>query len=212
MLETANLIVLRKTPYKETSLIVSGISPDFGKLDLLARGERKLSKKHFPAFDLFREVQVSFSETGKSELHTVTDAELVKSFDQVALIPDNFQFAANVGSFLLKNSAPQLPSPLTYDAYRNILENLCLVAQKQPAPWSIKQCSVIIKSTYLYENGLLPEDFSSDNSRDQKFHELLEAIIAAGNEGAPLPKCPENYWPHLDKWLNSIIKYHQLQL
>ena len=46
-LVTTNLIVLRKTPYMETSLIISGLSPDFGKLDLLAKGELKISSKKF---------------------------------------------------------------------------------------------------------------------------------------------------------------------
>ena len=34
----SEFIVLRKTPYRENALVLSGISPDFGKLEVIAYG------------------------------------------------------------------------------------------------------------------------------------------------------------------------------
>ncbi len=203
-----DLIVLKKAPYRETSLLINGLSAEFGKLDFVARGGLKLSAKHFPVFDLFRIVQVAFMETGREELYNVQQAELINAFDHLALNPGYYRFIANVGSFILNNSAPLLPSPLVWEALRNILRNLDLLGQKQPAPWQVIECSVIIKTTFLFENGLLPMP-TDDNG---KSYRIIDQVIAAGNEGHSLPGNPDSYWQNFGRWLNSQIKIHQLRL
>ena len=210
-LETTNVIVLRKLPYQESSLILGTLSAEYGKLDFIAKGARKLSKKQFPAFDLFREVQVTFRDTGKDGLHTATNVELINSNDALANIPENFETALKIGDFILKNSAGDLPSPLVYEALKNILRNWALAGDKHDFPWSSLQCSIIIKASYLYENGLLP-DFSEDGSeRGQKQQQLIDNIIECGNEGQHLPQLPDEWWTRLNKWLNHMIHEHKLK-
>ena len=51
MAEKTFYIILRKIPYQESSLIVSGLSPDFGRLDFLLKGARGTGAKKFP-YDL----------------------------------------------------------------------------------------------------------------------------------------------------------------
>lgn len=210
-LVSSNVIVLRKMPYKESSLILGTLSAEFGKIDLIAKGARKLSKKQFPAFDLFREVQVSFSNTGKDNLHTAINAELIRSNDALANIPENFETAGKIADFILKNSAPDLPSPLVYDALRNILRNWALEGDKQDFPWTRQQCSVIIKTSYLYENGLLPDLGEPETKQAYQQQRIIEKIIECGNEGTPLPDLSDFWWSQLNKWLNQLIKHHQLK-
>ncbi len=210
-LVSSNVIVLRKMPYKESSLILGTLSAEFGKLDFIAKGARKLSKKQFPAFDLFREVQVSFSNTGKDNLHTAINAELIQSNDALANIPENFETAGKIADFILKNSAPDLPSPLVYDAMRNILRNWALQGDKQDFPWTRLQCSVIIKTSYLYENGLLPELGEPESRQAYQQQRIIEKILESGNEGIPLPDLNDSWWSQLNKWLNQLIKHHQLK-
>ena len=52
------VIVLSKTPYRESSLIVVGISPDYGKLSLVCNGAQKIGGTNFVTVDLFRELSV----------------------------------------------------------------------------------------------------------------------------------------------------------
>ena len=210
-LENTNVLILRKMPYQESSLILGTISAEFGKIELIAKGARKLSKKHFPAFDLFREVQITFPHDGKDKLHTATNAEIVQSNDSLANIPQNFETALKIGDFILKNSAPDLPSPLVYDAMRNVLRNWALQGEKQQFPWSVLQCSVIIKMSYLYENGLLPEFDEPESKSAYQQQQLIERIIECGNEGTPLPELNDAWWKQLNKWLNHLIKQHQLK-
>ena len=210
-LVTTNVIILRKMPYKESSLILGTLSAEFGKIDLIAKGARKLSKKQFPAFDLFREVQVTFPNTGKDNLHNATNVELIQSNDTLANIPENFETASKIADFILKNSVPDLPSPLVYDAMRNILRNWALQGDKQEFPWTSQQCSVVIKTSYLYENGLLPDLGEPETKQAYQQQQIIENIIECGNEGTPLPKLNDAWWFQLNKWLNQLIKHHQLK-
>ncbi len=83
LIET-RFLILRKTPFSETSLIVGGISPEFGQLHFLVRGARKLSKRSFPVADLFRVLQVKYAPSNKGTLYTWRCADLEASYSDVA--------------------------------------------------------------------------------------------------------------------------------
>ncbi len=197
------MIVLSKQPYRESALLLAGISPDCGKLSLVAHGAQKLSETKFPAADLFRELDVEFDDAGASELRTAKRLELVTGFDALADRPRHFQLAGRIGSFLLKNAAPELPLPYTYDALRGVLFQLCR-GDDEPDRWTMEQCAVVIRITYLYENGLLPEPSEGEQA------EFQEKLVAAGVENSPLPSCPAAYWKTLNQWLAGLCEYHKL--
>ena len=110
--------------------------------------------------------------------------------------------AGKISSFLLKNLAPGVPQPYTYDALHSILGRLA--AGEGQGNWTLEQCAVVIKTTFLYENGLLPEGTSP---RQQDF---LENLVAAGIDNSELPECAAGYWTKLNGWLNALLDYHQL--
>ena len=86
MLCQTDYIILRKIPFQESSLVVSGISPDYGRLDFLLKGARSAGGKKFPYAGLFRELQVEFQDnrSGSSLLYMKTH-EPVTGFDAVNL-------------------------------------------------------------------------------------------------------------------------------
>ncbi len=198
------MIVLAKQPYKESALLLSGLSPDYGRLNLVAHGAQKLSEKKFPAADLFRELDVEFEETGSGDLFTAKSIELATPFDALADNSKHYQLAGRIAGFLLNNAVPALPLPLTYDALRCIFEQLTL-PDGASERWTMEQCAVVIRITYLYENGLLPE------SEDPKRNEFLENLVAAGVESSPLPECAPAYWHTLNQWLASLCEFHHLK-
>ncbi len=203
MVVSTQLIVLSKQPYRESSLLLSGLSPDFGRLNLVANGAQKLSAKNFPAVDLFRELEVEFDDAGKSDLHTARRLELAAEFDAIAADPRHFRMAGRIGSFLLKNAVPNVPLPYTYDAFKSVLSQLC-TPSGTPGCWNMVQCSVVIKTAYLYENGLLPE------ASDPRQNDFLENLVAAGIENSALPACRPDYWKTLNEWLSSLLDFHHL--
>lgn len=211
MLET-ELIVLKKIPYGETSLIVNGFSVDSGRFDLLLKGGAKSSAKKFPVIDLFREVRVQYKDEEK-ELHAVYNAELVNQFDALSSKTDNFDVACKMSSFLIKNLQPALPCPNTYFAFRSILAVLSgnsNIFDTEAPEWDIDYCRIILLICYLEENGLLPEQLGSTPEEDMKQRYLLNAIIESGAEGIPLPSIDANYRRQLLKWLGSLCNYHNL--
>lgn len=197
------MIVLARQPYREHALLLSGLSPDYGRLDLTANGALRLSEKKFPAADLFRELEVEFDDSGSSDLHTARRLELATSFDAVAETPRHFQFAGRIGRFLLRNAAPNMPMPYTYDALRSILVQLSIRGEVA-GKWTLEQCAVVLKTTYLYENGLLPDAASAEQN------DFLENLVAAGVENTCLPEVPAEYWKSLNNWLNSLLEFHGL--
>lgn len=205
MIASSQFIVLDKRPYRESALIVSGLSPDFGKISFVIHGAQKLSAKDFPAADIFRELEIEFNDDGtQQELYTAKSVELLTVFDHLADNPKHFKMAGRIGAFLLKNSAANLPHPCTYDTLRSVLANLS-GADCGHAPWTLEQCAVVIKSAFLCENGLLPE------CQSERQNDFIENLVASGIENAPLPECRSTYWTTLNNWLNSLIEFHHLK-
>lgn len=67
--------VLHYRSYRETSLIVDVFSREFGKLSVIAKGARRAKSKFMGILQPFRLLKLSW--VGKSELCTLTDAEIV---------------------------------------------------------------------------------------------------------------------------------------
>ncbi len=202
-MSSTQYIVLKRTPYRESSLLLSGISPDSGKLDLVAHGAQKISGQQFPITDLYRTLTVEYDCPQKSELGTLRRTELDEDFSALAQQPKHFILAGRIGRFLLCNSRPGMPLPFTFDSLRSVLAQLSLPPDAADR-WNMTQCSVVLKCTYLYENGLLPE---APNDRQGEF---LEKLVASGVENAPLPPCPDSYWGALNRWLNTLLDFHRL--
>ena len=192
-------IVLDKRPYRETALLLRGISPDHGRISFVLHGGQ--SGRRSPA-DLFRELEVEFDDSAEGELYTAGGVELLLDFSPLAERPRHCRMAGKIGAFLLNNMPAGVAQPYTYDTLRSVLANLTLA---DDTSWSLVQCAVVIKTAFLYENGLLPEGTGAQQA------EFLENLVAAGIDNSPLPECPESYFDKLNEWLNSLIAYHQLK-
>jgi len=75
-------IVLSRTDFGEADRIVSVITPDQGKLSLLARGVRKVKSKLAGGIELFGVNQISFI-VGKGEIRTLTSSRLEKHYKNI---------------------------------------------------------------------------------------------------------------------------------
>ena len=194
-------IILSKQPYRESALLVRAVSPDCGRLDLVAHGAQSVSERKFPVVDLFQELSIEYSMPENSQLGTLTQAEIREDFSAIAEQPKHLLFAGRIAQFLLDNTQPDLPLPLTFDTLANVLSHL---AGREAEPWSMTQCAVLFKAAFLYENGLLPEI-------EGKQGEFLEQLIDAGIGNETLPPCNPGYWTSLNRWLDGLIAYHQLK-
>lgn len=198
MPERTTVIILRKTVIREADVIASAVSPDWGRMELVCYGAQSVSGKKFPVMDCFNELEIGFEFSDKGPCKLL-DAELITSFAPVADRLDIFRLAGKIGSFVLKNSAPELPMAIVYDTLRHVLGNLALNAAQGKALWPPEACGAVIKLACLQENGLLPE---FENPQISAF---FDTVIEAGLEGAALPECPPDYWKKLTLYLNTLL-------
>ena len=197
MIVSTSFIVLDKHPCRESALVLRGITPENGKFAIMLHGAEK------SAFaDKYHELEIEFKDDDPSEIKNVSRAELLESFERLAEKVRNFAMAERIGAFLLKNMPENLGHPYTYDTLRSVLANLADI--DNPNAWSLEQCAVVIKCTYLYENGLLPDGTTQEQA------EFLENLVASGIDNSALPACPASYWQKLNSWLNNLLDYQNL--
>lgn len=67
--------ILHRRPYRETSLIVDALTETYGRVALVAKGARRPKQRHGAALQSLAPVTVSW--TGRGDLVTLTDVELV---------------------------------------------------------------------------------------------------------------------------------------
>ena len=84
-------IVLSRTNYGEADRIVTVLTPEVGKLRLMARGVRVLKSKLAGGIELFSINDISYIR-GRSELATLTSARLNRNFGQILSDIERVQF------------------------------------------------------------------------------------------------------------------------
>src|ERR1051325_2878610 len=76
MTESATGLILRTRPLTETSLIVSWLTPDCGRIATVAKGARRPKSPVRGKLDLFYLADFSFQRSRRSELHTLREIVL----------------------------------------------------------------------------------------------------------------------------------------
>ena len=109
-----------------------------------------------------------------------------------------------MAAFLLANIKEDLPMPYTYDSFSSVLKHLSGTMPEEER-WTPMQCAVVLKTAFLCENGLLPQN------TDEKSTAFLENVVAAGIDNSALPRCPQEYWAKLNDWLGMVIDLNGLR-
>ncbi|MBR7104614.1 MAG: recombination protein O N-terminal domain-containing protein [Lentisphaeria bacterium] len=204
MIVTTQFLVLEKRPYRESALIIRGVSPDCGRASFVVHGAQKIGEKKTPVVDLYRELNLEYKDDAPGDLHNADRVELLNDFSSLADRQLNFKMAVKIGHFLLRNTPENVPQPYTYDAASSVYRHLA-APDGEEGRWSLVQCAVVLKCAYLYENGLLPEGGT------QEQNDFLENLVASGIDGSPLPACRPEYWNSLNNWMNSLLEFHHLE-
>ena len=110
-------IVLSRTNYEEAARIVTLITPDHGKLTLMARGVRKTKSKLAGGIELFSVSDISYI-AGRGEVGTLTSARVSKHYGNITKDLDRTNTAYVAIRAINKNTQDQ-PEP----AYFNLLHD-----------------------------------------------------------------------------------------
>jgi DNA repair protein RecO (recombination protein O) len=122
--ERAHGLVLRTRPFTETSLIVMWLTPEFGRVDTVAKGARRAKSPFRGKLDLFYEAEFSFHRSRRSELHTLR--EVVLRDTNIALRHDlNYlQQAAYCSALIEQTTEKQTPLAEIYELFSGLLHAL----------------------------------------------------------------------------------------
>ncbi len=82
-IHTAEAIVLRQYPYRETSALVTCLTDRVGKIKGLIKGLRASAGRYRSAMDPLSLNRIVFYDSRSSSLHLITQCELVSAFHEV---------------------------------------------------------------------------------------------------------------------------------
>jgi DNA repair protein RecO (recombination protein O) len=120
---TTAAIVLKVTPYSETSKIVRFLAREQGLVSALARGARRARSPTGAGLDLFAVGTASIRMKPSTDLHTLTGFDLTRAHSHLAGDVARFGAAATLAELTLK-CAPAEPNPELYERLEEGLDAL----------------------------------------------------------------------------------------
>lgn len=79
---TTTAIVLARTNYGEADRIITALTPEYGKLRLIAKGVRRVKSKLAGGIELFSVSEITFIK-GRSDISTLISARLTKHYGNI---------------------------------------------------------------------------------------------------------------------------------
>ena len=95
-------IVLRKTKFSDTSLIVQLYTKDKGKISALMKGARSAKSKIGSKIDLINHVEIIFYNKEEKDLQLVTQVNLINHFKNIREDLDKIKYASSICELVLK--------------------------------------------------------------------------------------------------------------
>ena len=115
-------IVLRRTNFGEADRILQLITPENGKIGVMARGVRKEKSKLAGGIELFATCDITV-HLGKGDLGTLTSARLNTFYSHILQDYDRMQFAYETLKIIAKHANDMQESAL-YEIAKTTLESL----------------------------------------------------------------------------------------
>ncbi len=114
--------VLQRTNYGESDRIIHVLTPEHGKISLIAKGVRKQKSKLAPAIELFS-LSTIVVHFGQSELGILTSAKLEIFYENILKNYDRLQFGYEVIKYI-KHLSEHVREERLFDFVRVALESL----------------------------------------------------------------------------------------
>lgn len=150
MIESAHGIILRTRPLTETSLIVSWLTPELGRIATVAKGARRPKSPFAGKLDLFYAADFSFNRSRSSELHNLRETKLLETHGAIREDIAKLQQAAYAAAFIEQATETETPVPEIFQLACGFLEMLC----RQPV---LPQNIFALELKLLRELGMEPE-------------------------------------------------------
>ena len=190
--QSTDFLALRKTPYQEHALIVTGVSPDQGRMSFFVRRPASTSRRSYTHLDLFQLVRLDYRQS-VSELCYASNMELVADYCGVAANQEAYQAACWISQFTLANLMPHIAIPQYFIALRVAFVRLM---GGRPCPHAVLTGLAL---TYLHEAGWL--NLTRLSVAEAAQCELLLQMA----QGGDFPGLPSEIWDALWEWTRGEL-------
>ena len=124
-IHTADAIVLRLYPYRETSAFVSCLTDRFGKVKGMIKGLRDRSRPRYrSAMEPMTWNRIVFYDTRSSPIHLITQCDLLNGFDGLARDLESIRVAATCIELTDVVVEPDEPQPQIFELLKATLQRL----------------------------------------------------------------------------------------
>ncbi len=124
-------IVVRKADFSETSLVLTFLTPDYGKIGVMAKGAKRAGKKAVGSLDTLCLAEIVFLQKPAS-LHLLTEYEVKDYFSDLHRSLQRLH-AADYAAELVRGSVEEGPCPEVFDLVLAALR--CFAAGGDLAPY-----------------------------------------------------------------------------
>jgi DNA repair protein RecO (recombination protein O) len=122
--ESTRAILLRKTRLTETSLVITWLTEDLGRLKTVAKGARDSKSRFAGVLDLFFLCEIQFARSRRTELHALREVTLLEPFEQLRFDYPRTALASYFVELMELVIEPEHPSPELYDLLHRALKHL----------------------------------------------------------------------------------------
>jgi DNA repair protein RecO (recombination protein O) len=123
-LEQTAAILLRKTKFSETSLIVTWLSQNAGKLKTIAKGARRPRSRFGGTLDLFHQCEIQFARSRKGELHALRETVLLEAYEAIRFDFQRLALASYFAELVDQVTELDHPAPDLFDLLQRGLGHL----------------------------------------------------------------------------------------
>lgn len=121
-IQKTEAVILATRPFKESSLIASVYTRNFGKVKIIAKGCRRPKSKMCGALEPFTRDEIIFYQRETKDLYTLSDAVIIDEFAPIRGSVRKFAAAQTLCEFIDKTSPAEVPDDKVYAMLINFLE------------------------------------------------------------------------------------------
>ena len=192
-------LILRTRPLTETSLIVSWITPDYGRLSTVAKGARRAKSPFTGKLDLFFLAEFTFHQSRSTDLHTLREVSVREHHQPLRAELGYVQQASYFAQLLEQTTESGTPLPGPFQLFKAALESL---PQKPPAPLTVYAFEIKL----LIELGLAPD--LQDSPLTPGARQILELAGRADWPALHRLRLSSAQEHELDQFLDRFLVYH----
>ncbi len=117
-------VLLRRSPYGESSLVVQLLTREHGLVSVLAKGVYRLKSRYFATLDWFDTLNVEWRATGGRELTLLVAASIQTRRHRLATDLERYRAALTLLELTRAGARPALADPLLFDRCTQALDLL----------------------------------------------------------------------------------------